>query len=97
VTEPPTVEDARDPRRSTLGKDYWFRHCRGFLVEGPGGRVGTVVETLYGARAEPDSLEVRVGRLGRRTLILPLDEVEEIHPAARRIRLKAAPPILERS
>ena len=61
-------------------RDYWLSRCEGFLVESPTGRGVGVVEGLrYGLRIDrPDLLEVGVGRLRRRVLLVPVDQVEHI-------------------
>ena len=83
-----------DPRRSTFDIDYWLRRCEGFVVETPGGRVGTVAGVRYGASAEPEVLEVRAGLLGRRRLLLPVADVAAIVPDERRVCLGARPTLL---
>jgi hypothetical protein len=89
-------QHGRDPRRSSLGPDYWLRRCRGFAVEADSGRVGVVVDTLYGADAQPAALEVRAGRLGRRVLLVLVDDVAEIDCDGKIVRLRAPGTVLAR-
>ena len=85
---------AGDPRRSSLGHDYWLRRCQGFRVESPAGRIGTVQGVRFGSSSEPDVLEVRAGLFGRRLLLVPVREVEEIISEQKRIILRASPDLL---
>lgn len=63
---------------------YWLQHCDGFRVESAAGRIGLVDEVLPAVKA----LRIRVGLLGRRTLVVPLSEVERIEPRAEQIVLR---------
>jgi hypothetical protein len=82
-------EGSSDPRRSTYGRGYWLRRCEGFLVETPTKRIGRVAGIRYGERSnEPAMLEVRAGFLGRRLLVISVDEIAEIAPEASRIVLQ---------
>jgi hypothetical protein len=86
-------EGSSDPRRSTYGRGYWLRRCEGFLVEMPTKRIGRVAGIRYGERSnEPAVLEVRTGFLGRRLLLISVDEVAEIAPETRRILLHGPVP-----
>lgn len=87
------VEDVPPYRRSTRDSDYWLRKCEGFTVETPGGRVGIVEEIRYHSTADrPDYLVVRAGRIGRRQILVPVREVEEIIPRQKIVRLRAEHP-----
>ncbi len=69
---------------------YWATHCEGFRVDFPGGAHGYVEEVRH--RADPDRaalLAVRVGMLGRRVVIVPVDEIAYLVPRAERIWLKS--------
>jgi hypothetical protein len=79
-----------DPRRSSLGIDYWLHRCEGFRVESPDGRVGTVQGVRFKGSIEPEFLEVRAGLLGRRLLLISVEQVKEILPRQRRIILRAS-------
>jgi hypothetical protein len=80
-----------DHTQSSFRLDYWLRRCEGFRVDGPGGRIGHVRAIRFGATAEPEALEIRAGMLGRRTLIVPVSEVEEVIPEQRRLILRGSP------
>jgi hypothetical protein len=72
--------------------DHWLGHCHGFRVDSPVGKIGFVEEVRFGARIDrPDELVIRAGLLGRRVLIVPVDNVAEIVPRNQRIVLAAAP------
>jgi hypothetical protein len=80
---------SNDPRRSIYGREYWLRRCEGFLVETPTKRVGRVAGVRYGERSnEPAVLEVRAGLLGRKLLLIPVEDVSEIAPERRRVILR---------
>jgi hypothetical protein len=92
---PVTRAPARRPRRSLVkaaafDRDYWLGHCEGYRVDASDGRLGFVEEI----RPRADSggaatLVVRAGRLGRRLLVVPVDEVAFIIPRAERIWLRS--------
>ncbi len=76
------------PRTVRFGRDYWLGRCTGYRVEAPGGRVGTVESLRFGSRHDrPDFLVVRAGALRPRFVVVPVDDVEEIVPARRRVVL----------
>jgi hypothetical protein len=54
--------------------------CDGFLVEAPAGcSVGVVEGVRFGSRIDrPEQLEVAVGRIRPRLLLVPVDEVEYV-------------------
>jgi hypothetical protein len=81
-------------RQSSLGLDYWLRRCEGFRVEGPGGRIGQVRGIRFGDSAEPHLLEVRAGLLGRRTLLVPIADVERLVPEERCVILRGSPRLI---
>ena len=74
-------------------RDYWLSHCEGYRVDGVEGRIGFVdaVRVLRGAAV----LAVRAGRLGRRILLVPAEEVAFIVPRAERIWLQTAATIID--
>jgi len=76
---------ARAPQAS-LDRDYWLSHCEGYRVEGDAGRVGFVEAVLDEAGRR--MLAVRAGRLGRRLVLVPTEEVSFIVPRAERIWLR---------
>jgi hypothetical protein len=67
-------------------REYWLGHCQGFRVDDENGRVGAV-EAILGGNDEPEQLLVRGGLFVRRSIMIPLDAVQEIEPLARRIRV----------
>jgi hypothetical protein len=63
-------------------------HSLGFRVDGPDGRLGTVVATLFGSFLEsPDALEVRVGLFHPRTVVVPIDAVSNVDLDRKRLLL----------
>lgn len=76
-------------------QESWLSRCEGFVVDSPGGRVGTVEDVRFGSRADlPDALGVRAGLLGRRLLIVSTETVAAIVPSSRRIVLRGTPVLL---
>jgi hypothetical protein len=83
-----------DPRHSLAApqREYWLCRCEGFEVDSPAGRIGVVEGLRFVSRLDqPDLLEVRGGFLGRRLLLLPVDQVESISSGEERIVLRMAP------
>jgi hypothetical protein len=78
-----------DPRRSTYGPDYWLHRCEGFTVRQGQRELGKVTGLRFRASTEPEQLEVRTGRFGKR-LLIPVEQVEQIEPKTRRILLAAS-------
>ena len=73
-----------------FGRSYWATHCEGYRVDFPGGAHGYVEEVRH--RADPDRaplLAVRAGVLGRRVVVVPVDEIAFLVPRAERIWLKS--------
>jgi hypothetical protein len=67
---------------------YWLRHCHGFRVDTPRGRLGIVEDVLYGAvHDEPSALAVRGGVLGWRRELVPVETVDSIEPSRKRLTL----------
>jgi hypothetical protein len=59
----------------------WLRRSTGFRVEGPGGRIGTVVQVLPSGEAyAPTVLGIRAGRSSDRLLYVGVDDVEAVLP-----------------
>jgi hypothetical protein len=80
--------EARDPRDSSYGPDYWLHRCEGFRVDLPDREVGTVKGLRFRDSIEPELLEVRTGLFGRRLLLIPpVERVDQILPKERRIIL----------
>jgi hypothetical protein len=87
--------DTGDPRDSAYGREYWLRRCEGFQVESAGREIGRVHGSRFKGSLEPDLLEVRVGLFGRRVLLIPVEQVQEIDSATRRIILGTSAPVSE--
>jgi hypothetical protein len=83
-----------DQNESSPGRDFLLRGCEGYRVDGPDGRIGHVRSVRLGASGEAEVLEVRAGLLGRRTLLIPVTEVDEIIPEQGRLILRASPRLL---
>jgi hypothetical protein len=83
---------SRDPRDSAYGRDYWLHRCEGFRVATPEGEIGTVKGLRFSGSIEPELLEVRSGFLGRRSLLVPVEWVEQIVPERKLILLQARAP-----
>ena len=83
--------EVRLPRTPVLDPDYWLCRCEGFRVDSSAGRVGFVEEVRFRSRLDrPDALAVRTGFLGRRLLLVPVEEVEELAPREGRLVLRTA-------
>jgi hypothetical protein len=89
------ASEARSPERSSLGGDYWLHRCEGFRVDSPSGRIGHVTGIRFDSAAKPELLEVRAGLLGRRLLLIPVGQIEEIRPEQKLIRLGGLPQLVE--
>jgi hypothetical protein len=79
------TEGERDER-----SDYWLKHCEGFQVSGPDGRIGSVALVLSSDEGV-DGLLVRTGLLRARTVFVPLDKVGSVTPRRRRVELVITP------
>jgi hypothetical protein len=67
---------------------YWLCRCEGFRVDSPDGRVGLVEAVMFRVRPdEPDALIVRAGMLGRKLVIVPIEDVENVLPRRQRVLL----------
>ncbi len=77
----------------TLGsRFYWLCRCEGFRVDSPEGRFGLVEAVMFRKRPdEPDALIVRAGVLGRRLVLVPIDDVEDVLPRRERVVLSRVP------
>ena len=65
--------------------------CAAFEVICPDGRIGVVEAVLEGPTGEPEELAVRAGLFSRRILFIPVEEVVEVDPGARRVLLDRPP------
>ena len=80
------------PRPLTWDTDYWLCRCEGFRVDTATGRVGVVAGVRFRSRLDrPDELLIRGGVLGRRTLVVPVSDVETILPQQQRLVLSRVP------
>jgi hypothetical protein len=90
---PATPDDWREdevPASEPFDRGYWLSHSEGYRVDFPGGAHGFVEEVRHAF--DPDRaplLAIRVGRLGRRVVVVPTDEVAFIVPRAERIWLRS--------
>jgi hypothetical protein len=67
-----------------------LRHSEGFVVETPTGRFGTVEGLGHGTHGgTPDCLVVRSGWLGRRRTMISFDDISEVLPRQRLVRLRS--------
>jgi hypothetical protein len=73
-------------------RTYWLSRCEGFRVETPEGRYGLVEAVMFKVRPDdPDALVVRTGMLGRRLVLVPVDDVAEVTPRRERVSLARVP------
>ncbi len=71
---------------------YWLARCEGFRVDSPEGRYGLVEAVMFRVRPDdPDALVVRTGRLGRRLVLVPIEDVADVTPRRQRIDLARVP------
>ena len=63
-----------------VDRRYWLAHSDGFRVEGPAGRIGTVLRAIEGSEV-----------LGDHPVTVPFAEVERLEPWRERIALGHAP------
>ena len=63
--------------------------CRGFGVYGPHARIGEVEEVRLDGGGSPRLLLVRAGLLGSWLVHVPVDQVDRVDEAARRVELRA--------
>lgn len=87
------TEETQTTLSTTLGaRFYWLCRSEGFRVDTPDGRFGLVEAVMFRIRPdEPDALIVRAGVLGRRLVIVPIEDVEDVLPRRQRIVLRAVP------
>ena len=78
---------------SAFDRAYWLAHCEGYRVEAADGRLGFVEEIR--SRGGTTLLAVRAGRLGRRVVLVPADEVAFVVPRAKRLWLRTWAAIVE--
>ncbi len=73
-------------------RSYWLARCEGFRADSPEGRFGRVEAVMFRVRPDdPDALIVRAGVLGRRLVIVPIEDVEDVLPRRERVMLARVP------
>jgi len=73
-------------------RTYWLARCEGFRVDSPEGRYGLVEAVMFRVRPDdPDALVVRTGVLGRRLVLVPIDDIADVTPRRQRIDLARVP------
>jgi hypothetical protein len=66
--------------------EYWLRHCDGFRVDGPDGRIGVVDRVEHTLEPEvPDVVAVASGLWRIHLTRIPLRDVVEVQPDRRRL------------
>ena len=76
---PATIDLPRLPPAGDL--DYRLCRCERFRVYADGRKLGVVEGARFESRADrPDLLEVRSRPFGRHSLLIPVSEVEAVHP-----------------
>jgi len=65
-----------------------LRHSEGFAVETPTGHFGTVEGVRSGAGGGAAHLVVRSGWLGRRRMMISVDDISEVLPRQKLVRLR---------
>lgn len=71
-------------------RGYWLDHCQGFRVDAHEGRVGLVEEVVSTSESgHADAIVVRAGLLGRRLVLVPVEDVGEVTPRRERIVLRS--------
>ena len=76
-----------DEPHPVVDRRYWLTHSDGFRVEGPAGRIGTVLRAIEGSEV----LVIRTGILGDHSVTVPFGEVERLEPWRERLALRHAP------
>lgn len=66
----------KDHEREVVDERYWLAHSDGYRVDGPAGRLGTVLRVIDGDQ----TLVIRTGILGNHTLLARYDQVERLEP-----------------
>ena len=73
---------------------YWLCRSEGFRVDSPERRFGLVEAVMFKVRPDqPDALIVRAGVLGRRLVIIPIEDVLGVVPRRQRILLRREPAV----
>ena len=73
-------------------RDRDLTMCLGFQVDGPNGRIGTVIGIAYGSQTHrPDAIEIRVGLFHRIVIVVPPEEVIAADSSTKRLTLRRDP------
>ena len=73
-------------------RTYWLARCEGFRVDSHDGRYGLVEAVMFRVRPDdPDALVIRTGVLGRRLVLVPIEDVADVMPRRERIELARVP------
>ena len=79
-------------RAETPPRDRDLQMCLGFQVDGPNGRIGTVIGIAYGNQTHrPDAIEIRVGLFHRIVIVVRPEEVIAADPSTQRLTLRSDP------
>ena len=65
---------------------YLFRHCEGYLVDGPDGHVGFVADVIETDHSFELAVETPAGELR-----VPIDDINYLDPGAERIAIRVTP------
>jgi hypothetical protein len=73
-------------------RDHDLSMSLGFQVDGPNGRIGTVIGLAYGSQThQPDAIEIRVGLFQRTVIVVPPEEVIGADSSTKRLTLRRDP------
>jgi hypothetical protein len=90
----PTIDPR--PTQDEVERAVSLRRCEGFAVDSPSGRIGVVEGVRFGSSVDrPDVLEVKVGRVRQRLIVVGVDQIERILLDEERIEL-CSDPVSER-
>jgi hypothetical protein len=90
-TDLPTVELRNTGAPLANDRSFWLAHCEEFEVFAGESPLGVVHGTRFRSRIDrPDLLEVRLGRRGRRIVLVPVEDVEAIDPEERIVVVQAS-------
>ena len=90
----PHAQESGDDGRPYDPQARLLARCEGFDVVSPDGPVGFVEGVRFVTRIDrPDVLEVRGGRFGRRLILVPVEQVDEIRPDEQLVVLHSMPPV----
>jgi hypothetical protein len=93
--EPTLVRPARSVAEASLSpacRDLAI--CLGFQVDGPTGRIGTMVGIVWGSQADrPEAIEIRVGLFHRSVIVVAAEAVATVDLSRKRVTLNATPQV----